>query len=181
MAQILLWSGIVALVLAIAGLALVHHGLLQRRLGCQEAWSQLTGVLKGRLALVDHLVQLAEDAAAGGGRVIGEVRAARDQAGAARGVEDRNGAEVRLTRALDELFALAGRYPGLASHVEFARLREELRSAENRIQFAAEQYNRQAVQYNRLRDKTPHRYVTRVLKLKRVETFPESAIRTPRA
>ncbi|MFP4354436.1 MAG: LemA family protein [Phycisphaerae bacterium] len=178
MTQLILWTVLILLVLPIAALAVLHHSLVQARLACQESWTQLTGVLKGRLALVPHLLQLAEEYAAAGQDVCREVRAARKEASQARGVQARGQAETRLVEALAGLFDLAERYPGLKSHTEFARLREELRSAENRIGLAADDYNSRVRSYNDLRERKIHGLLARAMKLKPVHEFPDAAVRT---
>ena len=175
MTQMILWIVLAVLVAAVGGAILIYHSLVQLRLRCQELWSQLTDLLRTRLALVPHLVDAASRQAAHESDVLKELEAARQAASAASGVRDRGAAEVRLAGALKRLFDLQRLYPGLRANVDFARLREELITCSNRIRLAAEQYNAQVDAYNALRKQAFHRQVAAVLKMRPLEPFPAAA------
>jgi LemA protein len=87
------------------------------------------------------------------------LRTARDAAGAAGRVAERIEAERAFVAALDAAFALARTYPALQANQEFARLRDERTSHDNRIAAAAEEYNEAVAAYNKAIAAFPARLV----------------------
>src|ERR1051325_3904552 len=80
------------------------------------------------------------------------VTRARTQAMAAGGggadLAARATAEMALTGAVGNLFAVAERYPTLKASQQFLLLQEQLASTENRIAYARQYYNESVRRYN---------------------------------
>ncbi len=148
---------------AVAGL---YNGLVARRNGYRNAFSQIDVQLRRRHDLVPNLVEttraylkheretldaviqaraLAAGAAKGAAAAPGEPRA----------MERLAGAEGALTSALSRLVAVAEAYPDLKASGTMAQLVEELSSTENRVAFARQAYNDAVMEYNVARESFP--------------------------
>jgi LemA protein len=166
-----LWLLLVLMALLVTAAVIGHQLLLQRLLACQEARDALRGALKRRYALVPNLCDLAEEHAAHEKSVLQQVRAARQGAGQAEGVEQQQEAQRNLGRSLQKLLELARRYPGLGSSLEFQRVRRELASVESQILAAIESYNQRVEKYLQLRQTPGLHLLARVLRQRVPEEF----------
>jgi LemA protein len=137
----------VVLLLAIFVIA-VYNGLVQKRVRCEEAWSQIDVQLKRRYDLIPNLVETVKGYAAHERETLENVIKARNSAIAAQGVQQQAEAENMLSGALRQLFALSEAYPNLKANENFAQLQEELTSTENKIAFARQHYNDTVAVYN---------------------------------
>lgn len=144
--------------LVVAALLLigVYNSLVQKRIRCQEAWSQIDVQLKRRYDLIPNLVKTVKGYAAHERETLEGVIQARNQAIGAKGVQQQAEAENMLTGALRQLFALSEAYPNLKANENFAQLQEELTSTENKIAFARQHYNDSSAIYNTAREKFPN-------------------------
>ncbi len=149
-------AGIVLLVLIIVG---IYNSLVQKRIRCQEAWSQIDVQLKRRYDLIPNLVNTVKGYAAHEKETLEGVIAARNQAISAEGVQAQADAENMLTGALKQLFALSEAYPNLKANENFAQLQEELTSTENKIAFSRQHYNDSVAVYNTAREKFPNNQI----------------------
>lgn len=145
--------GVVALLAVV--LIAIYNGLVQKRIRCQEAWSQIDVQLKRRYDLIPNLVDTVKGYASHEKETFESVIAARNQAISADGVAQQAEAENMLTGALKQLFALSEAYPNLKANENFAQLQEELTSTENKIAFSRQHYNDSAAFYNIAREKFP--------------------------
>jgi LemA protein len=151
--------GIVAvLILALVG---IYNSLVQKRIRCREAWSQIDVQLKRRYDLIPNLIETVKGYAAHEKETLQRVVEARNAAIAVpRGdVKGQAQAENFLTGALRQLFALSESYPNLKANENFMQLQEELTSTENRIAFARQHYNDTAAIYNTARERFPNSIV----------------------
>jgi LemA protein len=137
----------VLLLLAIFAVA-VYNGLVQKRVRCEEAWSQIDVQLKRRYDLIPNLVETVKGYAAHERETLENVIQARNAAIGAQGVQQQAEAENMLSGALRQLFALSEAYPNLKANENFAQLQEELTSTENKIAFARQHYNDTVAVYN---------------------------------
>src|ERR1700681_3299315 len=128
----------------------MYNSLVQLRVRCDSAWSDIEVQLKRRHDLIPNLVETVKGYAAHERGVFDEVTQARAGAIAAgaQGPQQRAAAEDMLTGALRSLFAVAEAYPQLQALQEFKDLSENLRDTEDKIQFARRFYNGQVRDYN---------------------------------
>jgi len=168
-----MWIWIVLGVVAVVVLFLVaiYNGLVQKRIRCQEAWSQIDVQLKRRYDLIPNLVETVKGYAAHEKETLERVIAARNQAVSAQGVQQQADAENMLTGALKQLFALSEAYPTLKANENFAKLQEELTSTENKISFARQHYNDSAAVYNTARETFPNNIVAGMFGFQRQDFF----------
>ena len=158
-AMIVLWVILALVVLMLLGLILVYNALVQKRIRCDEAWSQIDVQLKRRCDLIPNLVETVKGYAAHERGTLEAVIQARNAAMGAAGVPQRAEAENMLTGALRQLFALSEAYPNLKANENFAQLQEELTATENRISFSRQHYNSTSADYNTKRMTFPSNIV----------------------
>jgi len=162
---------IVVLVLLVLGLIGLYNSLVQKRIRCREAWSQIDVQLKRRYDLIPNLVETVKGYAAHERETLERVIQARQQAISAQGVQEQAQAENMLTGALRQLFALSESYPDLKANQNFSQLQEELTSTENRIAFARQHYNDSAAVYNTAREKFPNNLVANTFNFQQQDYF----------
>jgi LemA protein len=139
MPAILVVVGIIVLLLIV--IVSMYNGLVQKRMRCQEAWSQIDVQLKRRYDLIPNLVETVKGYASHEKGTLEAVINARSRAMGATGVKDQAEAENMLTGALRQLFALQESYPNLKANENFSSLQEELTGTENKIAFSRQHYN----------------------------------------
>lgn len=158
---------ILGLVVA-AGAALVslYNGLVTRRNGYRNAFSQIDVQLKRRHDLVPNLVETAkaylrheretlEAVVAARNTAVTAERAAAARPGDPQAMQGLASAEGALTGSLSRLLAVAEAYPDLKANQTMGQLMEELSSTENRISFARQAFNDAVMSYNNARETFP--------------------------
>ncbi|NBB95120.1 MAG: LemA family protein [Planctomycetes bacterium] len=160
----------VLLLLAIVAVA-VYNRLVQKRVRCEEAWSQIDVQLKRRYDLIPNLVDTVKGYAAHEKETLENVIQARNAAVGAQGVQEQAEAENMLSGALRQLFALSEAYPNLKANENFAQLQEELTSTENKIAFARQHYNDTVAVYNIAIQQFPNNMIAGPLGFQKREMF----------
>ena len=162
---------IAIIVLGILATIAIYNGLVQKRIRCREAWSQIDVQLKRRYDLIPNLVNTVKGYAAHEKETLERVIQARNAAISAEGVQKQADAENMLTGALRQLFALSEAYPDLKANENFAQLQEELTSTENKIAFSRQHYNDSVGVYNIATQKFPNNLVAGMFGFKAEEFF----------
>lgn len=169
MTGVLILVGVVVLIAVV--LIGLYNSLVQKRIRCQESWSQIDVQLKRRYDLIPNLVETVKGYAAHESGTLEKVIQARNAAIAANGVQQQAQAENVLTGALRQLFALSEAYPNLKANENFAALQEELASTENKIAFARQYYNDSVAIYNTARETFPGNMVAGAFGFQKQEYF----------
>jgi len=146
--MIILLGFVVVAVVLIAWAIGTYNGLVQLRNQLDNAWAQIDVQLKRRYDLIPNLVETVKGYAKHESGTLERVIQARNMAVSAKGVGERAEAENMLSGALKSLFAVAEAYPDLKANQNFLRLQEELTSTENKVSFARQFYNDNAMAYN---------------------------------
>ncbi len=168
--------GVIVLSLAI-GTVLWYFGaynmLVRLRQEVQNAWSQIDVQLKRRHDLIPNLVESVKGYMAHERHTLENVTKARNQAVSvnASDLKEKAQAENMLTQTLRSLFAVVERYPDLKANQNVLALQEELTSTENRISFARQFYNDQAMRLNTAIETVPTNVVATSGGFKKVEFF----------
>ena len=123
----------------------MYNSLVQLRIRCDSAWSDIDVQLKRRHDLIPNLVETVKGYAAHEKGTFENIAKFRSQAMQAATPADKAAAENQLTGALKSLFAVAENYPQLKSDQNFRDLQSQLEGTENRITVARNRYI-QAVQ-----------------------------------
>lgn len=152
----------------------VYNRLVQLRNRIANAFGQIDVQLKRRYDLIPNLVEVAKGYLAHEAATLEAVIQARGQAqGAAAAVRAEPGsasamgalaaAEGVLGGSLGRLMVVAEAYPELKADATMQSLSEELTSTENRLGFARQAYNDQALEFNNAATQFPDLVVARLL------------------
>jgi LemA protein len=126
-----------------------YNGLVRMRNTVRNGWSDIDVQLTRRHDLVPNLVESVRGYMTHERETLEAVAQARSQAMlAGADLATRATAEMALTGAVGNLFAVAERYPALKASQQFLLLQEQITSTENRIAFARQHYNESVRQYN---------------------------------
>jgi LemA protein len=139
---------IVIVVLLIMFVIGIYNSLVGLRNQVANAWSQIDVQLKRRHDLIPNLIETAKGYMQHERGTMEAVTNARSQAMNAKGVAESAKAEGVLGQALSKFLLTVEAYPDLKANQNFLALQEELSSTENRIAFARQAYNDQALFYN---------------------------------
>lgn len=157
-----------------------YNRLVRLRNRVQNAWSDVDVQLKRRHDLVPNLVETVRGYAAHERQTLEAVTSARTQAMATGAdIGARAVAELALTGAVGNLFAVAERYPTLRAAQNFTLLQEQLTSTENRIAFARQFYNESVLQYNTAIATLPRNLVAGAMGFTRATLFAAEAADRP--
>lgn len=136
--------GIILLVLLVViafTLIAMYNSLVQLRVRCDSAWSDIDVQLKRRHDLIPNLVEIVKGYAAHEKGTFENIAKFRSQAMQASSPADKAVAENQLSGALKSLFAVAENYPQLKASEEFTQLQGSLSQTENSIQNSRRYYN----------------------------------------
>jgi LemA protein len=135
------WIFLGLLVLIAFVLIGMYNTLVQLRVRCDSAWSDIDVQLKRRHDLIPNLVETVKGYAAHEKGTFENIAKFRSMAMQATGPADKAAAENQLTGALKSLFAVAENYPELKASQEFTQLQTSLSQTEDTIQNARRYYN----------------------------------------
>lgn len=136
--------GIIILVIVVVIAFMVvamYNSLVQLKVRCDSAWSDIDVQLKRRHDLIPNLVETVKGYAAHEKGTFENIAKYRSQAMQATSPVDKAAAENQLTGALKSLFAVAENYPQLKASEEFTQLQGSLSQTEDAIQNSRRYYN----------------------------------------
>ncbi len=157
---------LVLVVLVVVWAISIYNGLVTRRNGYKNAYSQIDVQLKRRYDLIPNLVETAkgylkhergtlEAVVAARNAAATAAKTAAAQPGDPTAMAGLSAAEGALTGTLTRFMALAEAYPDLKANQTMSQLMEELTSTENRIAFARQAFNDAVMSYNNARETFP--------------------------
>jgi LemA protein len=135
------WILLAILVVILFVLIGIYNTLVQLRVRCDSAWSDIEVQLKRRHDLIPNLVETVKGYAAHEKGTFENIAKFRSMAMQATTPAERAAAESQLTGALKSLFAVAENYPQLKASEEFTQLQTSLSQTEDMIQNARRYYN----------------------------------------
>lgn len=159
---------VVALVLWVISL---YNKLVRFRNQVRNAWSQIDVQLKRRHDLIPNLVETAKGYMKHERETFEAITQARAAAMGAQGPADAAKAESQLQGALSRFNLVVENYPELKANTNFLSLQEELTSTENKIGFARQFYNDQAMQFNNLIESVPTNLVAGMFQFTKSDFF----------
>ena len=127
---------------------LLYNGLVLSRNRTREAWSGIDVQLKRRSSLIPNLVESVRGYAKHEHEVFAEVAQARGALAKAATPVAAAAADQGLTAALGRLMAVAEAYPQLQAASTFQQLQSDLTDTEEKIAYARQFYNQNALDYN---------------------------------
>lgn len=131
---------VVLVLIAFVGIG-IYNSLVQSRVRCDTAWSDIDVQLKRRHDLIPNLVETVKGYATHEKSTFEDIAKFRSMAMQATAPADKAAAENQLTGALKSLFAVAENYPQLKANEEFTQLQNSLSQTEDSIQNARSAYN----------------------------------------
>jgi LemA protein len=123
--------------------------------GIKASWTKIEGLLQRRMDLVPNYLETIKFHAPHEQEVFGAVTRAHLKAATSLLRSNKIAANNDLTNALDQLQAVAERYPDLKADQNFIRLQDELTGIENAIADECRQYNEAVKAYNASRQEFP--------------------------
>jgi len=127
---------------------LLYNSLILSRNRTREAWSGIDVQLKRRSSLIPNLVESVRGYARHEHEVFTEVTEARGALAKASGPAAAAAADQTLTAALGRLMVVAEAYPQLQAAGNFKQLQGDLTDTEEKIAYARQFYNQNALNYN---------------------------------
>jgi len=139
-----------------------YNGLIKMRNAVQSGWADIDVQLTRRHDLVPNLVEAVKGYMTHERETLEAVTRARTEAVSATGgasLATRAVAEMALSGAVGNLFAVAENYPTLKASQQFLLLQEQITSTENRIAFARQHYNECVRKYNTAQAEFPRNLI----------------------
>jgi LemA protein len=127
-------------IVAMTGIG-IYNNLVQSRVACDTAWSNIDVQLKRRHDLIPNLVETVKGYAAHEKSTLEDLTRYRSQAMQATTPDGKVAAENQLSGALARLFAVAENYPDLKASQQFTQLQSALSQTEDSIQNSRSGYN----------------------------------------
>jgi len=165
-------AGLLLVILYVIGTYNVFVGLRNQ---VDNAWSQIDVQLKRRHDLIPNLVETCKGYMQHERGTFEAVTNARAQAMGAKTVADAAKAEGALGEALSKFMLVVENYPELKANQNFLAVQEELASTENKIAFARQAYNDQAMFYNNRIQMFPSNIVAGMFTFTKRDFFEVSA------
>jgi len=166
---------IVILFLLVVFVIGVYNALVGLRNQVDNAWSQIDVQLKRRHDLIPNLVETAKGYMKHERGTFEAVTNARAQAMGAKTVAEAAKAEGALGEALSKFLLVVENYPELKANQNFLAVQEELASTENKIAFARQAYNDQALFYNNKTQMFPSNIVAAIFSFIKRDFFEVGA------
>lgn len=149
----------------------VYNKLIGLKNRTDEASSDIDVQTKRRYDLIPNLVETVKGYAKHEKEVFENVTKARAEAMSSKGMADQAAAENQITQALKSVFALAENYPELKANDNFARLQEDLKDTEDKIEASRRFYNGNVRDFNIAIEIFPSNMVANMFGYKRRELF----------
>ncbi len=149
----------------------IYNSLVRLRNAVQNAWSQIDVQLKRRHDLIPNLVETAKGYMKHERETLENITKARNLAQNAESVGEHSQAEGELNQALSNFYVVVENYPDLKANTNFLQIQEELTSTENRIGFARQAYNDEAMHFNNKIEMFPSNIVAGIFRFTRQEYF----------
>ncbi|HPB68231.1 MAG TPA: LemA family protein [Candidatus Omnitrophota bacterium] len=159
-----------------------YNVLVGLRNQVKNAWSQIDVQLKRRYDLIPNLIETAKGYMKHERETLEAIVNARSQAMSSQSIGDKAKAEGMLSDAVSKFFVVVENYPDLKANQNFLALQEELTSTENKIAFARQAYNDQALFFNNKIEMFPSNIVAGILNFTKQEFFeiPEAERAAPK-
>lgn len=171
----MIWIVLIVIAVIVIFVISIYNGLVQLKVQCDNAWSDIDVQLKRRYDLVPNIVETVKGYAAHEKGTLEGVVAARNRAMSTEGPAAKAEAEGVLSSALRQVFALAEAYPQLRAVESFTQLQQTLSQIEDSIQNARRYYNAVVRDFNTKIAQFPSNILAGMFNFKAREFFEISA------
>lgn len=161
----------VCIILIITWVILTYNKLIKLRNKVKDQWSQVDIQLKKRFDMIPNIVEIVKGYAKHEKDTLKTVIEARNSAISAQTPSAEIDANDRLTKALNNLFAISEAYPDLKADENFKSLQKTLEEVESKIAFARQFYNDSVLKYKNAIEVFPTVLVANILGFKQEQFF----------
>ncbi len=169
MTALLVIIGIVAVVAFF--LIGIYNKLVSLKNKVIEGWSSIDVMLKKRNDLTPNLVETVKGYATHERETLDSVIQARTQSANAKTVKEQQEAEIGMSKAMMNLFAVAEQYPDLKANTNFLALQQGLSAVEADIEKARRYYNGTVRDNNIAIESFPSNIVANMFRFKKWDSF----------
>lgn len=120
---------------------IIYNRMVKNRNRLHEAWSIIDVYLKKRYDLIPNLVNAVKGYSAYENNILEELTRIRTEAMQSATVSDKSDNETKLDKVLNQLYAIAEKYPDLKASDSFLKLQEQISQIENDLEKARRYYN----------------------------------------
>lgn len=149
----------------------VYNTLVTLQVKIKEAWSQIDVQLKRRADLIPNIVETVKGYAKHEKEVFENVTKARTALMNAGSPKEAGEADLALTGALKNLFAVAEAYPELKAQEGFMNLQKELSDTEDKVAYSRQFYNSVVRTFNEKIVVFPNNIIANFMKFEPKEFF----------
>jgi len=165
---------LVILVVIAVMLVGMYNSLVQMRVRCDSAWSDIDVQLKRRHDLIPNLVETVKGYMQHEQQTLVAVTQARAASMNAASIGQKAQADLTMTAALRSLFAVAENYPQLKANENFLKLQNRISELEERIADRREFFNDDVNTYNTRIGQIPEVFLASFMELKPRSMFKVS-------
>lgn len=166
---------IVVIVLLIFWAAMTYNGFISLKNRVEEAFSTMDVYLKKRYDLIPNLVETVKGYAKHESETLEKVIGARNNAAAAKSVDEKIAAEKQLAQSMIRLNAVAEHYPDLKANANFLSLQNDLKQMEGEIANSRKYYNALVRKFNTQCEKIPSNIIASIFHFERMPLFEVDA------
>src|ERR1700675_3677057 len=171
----MIWIVLIVIAVIVIFVISIYNGLVQLKVQCDNAWSDIDVQLKRRYDLVPNIVETVKGYAAHEKDTLEGVVAARNRAMSTQGPAAKAEAEGALPPSLRQVFAPAEAYPPLRAVESFTQLQQTLNQIEDSVQNAPRYYNAVPRDLNTKTAVFPSNIIAGMFNIKSREFFEISA------
>lgn len=164
----MIWLIVIGAIVLIIGSFIVtnYNSLVSLRNKVKDQWAQIDVQLKRRFDLIPNLVETVKGYAKHETETLENVIKARNMFSEAKTPEAEMKANGELSTAISKLFALSESYPDLKANTNFSNLQAELKDTEDKISYARQFYNDNAMTYKNKTEMFPSNLIAKMFGFK---------------
>ncbi len=135
-------------ILLVVGFFLIYNSLVRAKFDVKNGWAMIDVQLKRRYELIPNLVETAKAYMKHERETLEKIAQLRNISMKETSIGKKAKTEEEISENLKTIFAVLENYPELKAQRHFLELMEELKTTENRIAFARNNYNSAVADYN---------------------------------
>lgn len=166
---------IAIIVLIVLWVVMTYNSLISLRNKVEEAFSTMDVYLKKRYDMIPNLVETVKGYAKHEKETLEKVIGARNNAVAAKSVDEKIAAEKQLAQSMIHLNAVAEQYPDLKANANFMSLQSDLKQMEGEIANSRKYYNALVRKFNTKCEQIPSNIIASLFHFERQPLFEVDA------
>lgn len=163
------------ILLVVVFLWITYNSLVTLKARVDESWSGIDVQLKRRSSLIPNLVETVKGYASHEKELFKQVTEARSSLMDAGTPSEKAAADNVLSGTLKSLFAVSEAYPDLKANENFLSLQRDLSDTEDKIAYARQFYNSNAMEFNVKTKVFPNVLVANTFGFREVEFYEADA------